>query len=58
MKVQVLDASGNELEAFDELTLVDVGVKYFNRQLGGRCSIEIRDEDDQSVFYVATSVKD
>ena len=40
MQFQVLDSDGKELETFDELTLVDVKIKFFRNQLGGRYSIE------------------
>ncbi len=67
MQFQVLDSDGKELETFDELTLVDVEIKYFRNQLGNRYSIEsigpsdyydfeIRTEGGKSVYYVARSV--
>ena len=40
MKFQVFDSNGKELESFDELTLVDVKIKFFRNQLGNRYSIE------------------
>ena len=67
MKFQVLDSDGKELDTFDELTLVDVKIKYFKKQLGNRYSIEqvgssnyydfeIRTEGGKSVYYVARRI--
>ena len=67
MQFQVLDSDGKELQTFDELTLVDVKIKYFRNQLRNRYSIEsvssnnyydfeIRTEGGKSVYYVARSV--
>lgn len=63
LKFQALDAMDRELSTFEENTVVDVRIKFFNKL--GNYSIEwvgsdqyfgflIRDEAGQSIRYAAT----